>query len=226
MGTNPAMPLNQQPLQSVRLHSMREISPRVFVMKFDRLYDFLPGQVLALTVNNSIPPRLFSICSGTHDSEIEILFNIKHDGLLSPRLAACQSGDRLLVSAPFGTFLGDADPAWWIAAGTGVAPYRSMLRSGLAMDKLLIHGGRMADRFFFEGEMKAALGTRYIRCCSQESGNGLYEGRLTRWLREYPRLPPDMKFYLCGSAEMVVETRDILISRGIAIDKIMSEVYF
>jgi ferredoxin--NADP+ reductase len=216
----------KRPLHDVRINGIAEIGRGAFVLRFDRMHDFLPGQVLALTVDDGIPPRLFSICSGNREQETELLFTIKTEGLLSPRLAACRKGDRLRVSAPFGTFVGDATPAWWIAAGTGIAPYRSMLRSGLDMDKMLIHGGRTADRFYFEAEMQAAFGTRYVRCCSQETGNGLYGGRLTNWLRDYPQLPTASRYFLCGSAEMVVETRDILIGRGIAIDNILSEIYF
>ena len=37
---------------------------------------------------------------------------------------------------------------------------------------------------------------------------------------------PCLKYYLCGSAEMVVEIRDILIEKGIPFDRIISEIYF
>ena len=49
-----------------------------------------------------------------------------------------------------------------------------------------------------------------------EKGNGVYEGRLTGYLRECKFLPDDRKYYLCGSAEMVVQTRDLLLSEGIS----------
>jgi len=39
-------------------------------------------------------------------------------------------------------------------------------------------------------------------------------------------LPEDQKYYLCGSAEMVVECREILISKGIAFSNIVAEIYF
>ena len=52
------------------------------------------------------------------------------------------------------------------------------------------------------------------------------EGRLTDWLREQSFLPTELKYYLCGSPEMVVEVRDILISRHIPFGQIISETYF
>ncbi len=215
------LPLKPRPL----LHK-QEVSRGVFMLRFERKEDFLPGQVVGLSTAKDIPARLYSICSGADEPWIEILFNIKEDGILTPILAELEVGDLVQVSRPFGAFLGDDKPAWWIAAGTGVAPYRSMLRSGLGIDKKLIHGGRTADSFYFETEMKEAFGQDYIRCCSQESADGLYHGRLTNWLREQTFIPEDHMFYLCGSAEMVVEVRDILISKGVAIEQVMSEIYF
>lgn len=217
----------QRPLQPVAVSSIRETGRDVFVLSIPGQHPFLPGQVLAVTLDRAIPPRLFSICSGQYEPDVSILFNVKHDGLLSPQLAKLKPGDRLLVSDPFGTFTADENPAWWIAAGTGIAPYRSMLRSGLADGKMLIHGARTADRFYFEAEMKAALGNRYVRCCSQGGGEeGVFPGRITQWLRDRRDLPPGQRYYLCGSAEMVVDVRDILISKGIEIDNIRAEIYF
>jgi ferredoxin--NADP+ reductase len=101
-----------------------------------------------------------------------------------------------------------------------------MWRSGLTKDKILIHGGRFVHSFYFESEFKTGLWEKYIRCCSQEVGEGIFHGRLTRWLQEQPQLWPDKKYYLCGSAEMVVETRDILIEKGISYNSILAEIYF
>ncbi len=217
----------QRSLRPVQVSGIRETGREGFVLSFPGQHPFLPGQVLAVTLDRAIQPRLFSICSGSGEPDVSILFNIKQGGLLSPRLATLKAGDRLLVSAPFGTFTGDDQPAWWIAAGTGIAPYRSMLRSGLGAGNMLIHGARTAGRFYFEAEMKAALGDRYVRCCSQGgSEDGVYPGRITQWLRDHRELPARQRYYLCGSAEMVVEVRDILLAKGIEIDNILAEIYF
>lgn len=218
--------LEKLPLEKTVLSGKKALTVGVYVLQFRRKHQFLAGQVVAITTDAAIPPRLYSICSGVNEEEISILFNIKEDGLLTPLLSKLQMGDQLLVSAPFGAFLGDEQPAWWIASGTGVAPFRSMLRSGLGEEKKLIHGGRTSDSFYFQQEMISLLGSKYVRCCSQEKGDDLYEGRLTQWLREQAVLPENNMYYLCGSSEMVVEVRDILIGKGVAIDKIMSEIYF
>jgi ferredoxin--NADP+ reductase len=65
-----------------------------------------------------------------------------------------------------------------------------------------------------------------VRCCSQQEGNGVFAGRVTQYLEDAEDLPMDQKYYLCGSAEMVVESREILISKGIPFNNIVAEIYF
>lgn len=214
------------PLSSEKLIDIQQLSQDAFVLHLPRRSDFLPGQVVGITLSESIAPRLYSICSAPTDETLQLLFSIKADGLLTPLLPKLQKGDHLWISKPFGAFLGDDQPAWWIASGTGVAPYRSMLRAHLGQNKMLIHGGRFAHNFYFHDEFETSLKDKYVRCCSQESGEGLYHGRLTQWLRNQEQLPANQMYYLCGSAEMVVEVRDILIGKGVQIDRIMSEIYF
>ena len=202
-----------------------EISPGVFVIGFIRQHEFLPGQAIKLGLDQEHPPRIYSICSGTNDDELCVLFNIKEDGFLTPRLAKLKAGDTVYASAPYGTFLGKNEPAWWIATGTGIAPFRSMLRSGMGENKQLVHGVRHLNQFYFSKEFENALGEDYHCCCSAEAMDGVYSGRVTGFVRER-KLPIDHTYYICGQATMAVEVRDLLIAKGIPFEKIMTEIYF
>ncbi len=213
-------------LSHVTVNSLQIIGNEVYVLRFNRAKDFLPGQVVAISTDLVLAPRLYSLCSGPEEAEAAVLFTEKTNGMLTPKLAKLKKGDSFWVSAPFGAFLGDENPAWWIASGTGVAPFRSMMKAGLGISKRLIHGGRTLDSFYFSDDFLPIFGTDYIRCCSQESAEGIYAGRLTQWLRDQEKLPGNCMFYLCGSAEMVVEVRDILVLKGVTIERIMSEIYF
>jgi ferredoxin--NADP+ reductase len=213
-------------LKVINIISNEEIAPEVFVLKFNRDFNFVAGQVISIAMHADEQPRMYSVASGMQDDEIWILYNIKPDGELTPELSKLKAGDTIYISAPEGSFYGTAKPSVWIASGTGIAPFVSMWRSGLKKDKLLIHGGRFLHSFYFEEEFKNILGDDYIRCCSHETGEGVYHGRLTQWLREKKDLPADRKYYLCGSAEMVVETRDILIEKEIPYENIVAEIYF
>jgi ferredoxin--NADP+ reductase len=203
----------------------QEISRDVHLISFNRNFEFSPGQVVKITTDREHPPRIYSICSGSYETEVRILFNIKEDGFLSPKLAVMIPGDKILVSKPYGSFLGSSDPAWWIATGTGIAPFYSMLRSGFEKNKKLIHGVRFLNQFYFEDELEWALGENYVRCCSRESSCDVFSGRVNKYISEVDVLP-DVKFFICGKALMVVEVRDLLIEKGVPFENILAEIYF
>ena len=216
---------NESFLRKYELTNNEEISPGVHFISFMRDFDFKPGQVLKIAIDKDHPPRIYSICSGNNENEIRILFNIKDDGFLTPKLAAMIPGDHILVSKPYGSFLGTSEKAWWIATGTGIAPFYSMIKSGLAGNKILIHGVRQLNQFYFEDELEEELDQNYVRCCSGEASCNTIPGRVTNYLSEIQNLP-DVKYYLCGQALMVVEVRDLLINKGIRFENIMAEIYF
>lgn len=209
-----------------QVKSVTSVADGVYLLSFVRDFSFRAGQVLAIDLLPDEQPRLYSIASGETENDIEILFDEKPDGKLTPRLSDLKPGNTIYVSQPFGTFQCNAGKAWWIAAGTGIAPFVSMARSGLAVGKTLVHGGRFDENFYFSEMLEKQFGEKYIRCCSQQEDTRYFRGRLTEWLKNQEVLPTDMQYYLCGSAEMVVQVRDILISKGIPFHQIISETYF
>ncbi len=215
----------EPPLFEQIITNNEEISPGIHVISFHRNFEFLPGQVVKIGIDAEHPPRIYSICSGNHEDEVRILFNIKEDGFLTPKMGAMIPGDALMVSKPYGSFLGTNDAAWWIATGTGIAPFYSMFRSGMEVDKKLVHGVATLNQFYFEDELEWALGENYVRCCSRESSCDVVPGRVTKYIAELDQLP-DVKFYLCGKPLMVVEVRDLLIEKGVPFENILAEIYF
>ncbi len=196
-----------------------------FLLKFKRGFNFKAGQVIGLGINTDIEPRLYSIASGESDEFIEILYTEKTEGMLTPMLSVLKKGDTILSTTPFGTFTEYADSPVCISTGTGIAPFISMLKSGKGKNATFIHGVRSPDYFYFEDLLMKSINTKYIQCCSGSNSPQYFNGRVTRYLLEHP-VSPDKKYYLCGIAEMVVEARDVLISRGIPFGNIISEIYF
>ena len=213
-------------LFAVKVIDKVEISPGVFLLSWRQKVVFIPGQVVKVAIDRLQPPRIYSVCGGNLDEKISILFNIKEDGYLTPQLGAAIPGDELLVSNPYGSFHCGHSPAFWIATGTGIAPFYSMFQSGLFDHKILIHGVRYLNQFYFEDELEWALGNNYIRCCSREEACNVFPGRITNYLLETNHFPKDYKYYLCGKSLMVVEVRDLLISKGIPYENIFAEIYF
>jgi ferredoxin/flavodoxin---NADP+ reductase len=217
--------LDPSRLQMVRVAGNSEVGPGIYRLTFDRPWDFIPGQCTALTLDPRKPSRFYSIASGSTEPLVEVLYDLVPDGELTPRLAVLAPGDELFCSAPFGAFRDVEGPSCWIATGTGIAPFVSMARSRGAEGKLLLHGSRSIAGLLERGWFSRILGERYVPCCTREKGEGVFPGRTTAWLSD-ARLPAAERFLLCGSSEMVVEARDILIGRGIPFADVVAEIYF
>lgn len=217
---------NSTELKPVKLIGNEEISPNVFVVSWKREGDFNPGQVVKITADKQEPPRIYSICSGNEEANISVLFNVKPGGVLTPRLASMKAGDEIYVSQPYGNFGCDDSPSTWIATGTGIAPFYSMIRSERFKNKKLIHGVSHANQFYFKDFLSKTLGENYIRCCSRETDGDHFPGRVTEYLLGLPELPKEDKYYLCGQALMVVEVRDLLIQKGVPYHHIYAEIFF
>lgn len=210
----------------VSLTFTEEVASGIYLIGFPRDFEFEAGQVIGIALEKDGARRLYSICSGEEDQEIQILYNVIDEGYLTPRLSDLEAGDTIWITEPRGEFTCNEDKAVWIATGTGIAPFYSMLRSGKGGNKILIHGNRYLEQFLFYDEFTEKSGGSYIRCCTAESDEGVYPGRVTAYLEEHQLPDTGLKYYLCGSAEMVVDTRDLLIEKGIPFDQIISEIYF
>lgn len=213
-------------MKQVFILNNQELAPGIFLLEFKRFFSFTAGQVVRITVNKDIPPRVYSIASGSNDPNIRILYDLVPEGLLTNQLKDLKAGDSIFVSEPFGRFTFDGETAWWIATGTGIAPFYSIFRTHKPQNIRLIHGVRYLNEFLFSEEFKGHLGADYIRCCSREKDNFTFPGRVTDYLKSTENIPVNMRYYLCGSAEMVVDVRDLLIIKGVPYDKIMAEIYF
>jgi len=230
MSSRSPVPAAERPGESLRLIEVKvaenqEIAPGIFRVAFPRPWDFFPGQTIALSTDPSIPARYYSIASGCHDPVVEILYDLVPEGLLTPRMAGLGAGDTLLSSEPFGAFLDGDGASLWIAAGTGVAPFASMARSGMVEDKTLVQGSRTLAGLYLRGYFSSVLGARYVPCCSTESAAGVFSGRSTAWISS-AALPDAERVLLCGGSRMVVDARDALIARGVPFERVISEIYF
>lgn len=221
----------------------RVLGPKGRLLRLEWQGSFIPGQVIGLAVNRDATPRWYSIASSPEEEGLSILYTLVEDGELTPRLFDLVPGSTIYLQEPRGQFVEQAawvrNPAstiWWIANGTGIAPFVSMLRSGIQGSHRLVHGARTIEEAWFREECQARASENkdlfsYHLCLSQGKngrGQGIHESRLTSWLQsEGTRLCKAQDHYmLCGSAGMIVEVREILGSIGIKHESISSEIYF
>jgi ferredoxin--NADP+ reductase/benzoate/toluate 1,2-dioxygenase reductase subunit len=170
--------------------------------------------------------REYSVYSGENDDYLEILVKEISDGNVSVKLKNCKPGQVLNINGPFGSFcLEDYDrysrKLVFIATGTGISPFHSIVRSCPKIDYILLHGVSFRNEAYEKDEYDAA---RYFLCTSREKYEGR-KGRVTNYLLNF-RVNPDMLFYLCGNGSMIYEVYHILRNKGVPTENIFSEIYF
>lgn len=189
-------------------------------------FQYKAGQHLSLGIHGDYQSREYSIYSGANDNHLEILVKEVKEGYFSPKLSHLKPGDLVEVHGPFGKFYIDEklipDHKFvFIASGTGIAPFRSMVRTHPEIDYTLIHGVRHSHEAYDRHEYAPE---RHILCTTADK-EGDYHGRLTGYLSE-TSFAPNTHFYLCGNSNMIFDALEILKEKGFDRDHIHCEVYF
>ena len=204
----------------------RWLSQRAFEIKFSRPANlvFKPGQ--RLRFHYQIAARDYTPVSTPQDSEIVFCIRKVDTGLLTPVLSRAEIGTRFEFSGPDGyfTFKPSERTPVFVATGAGIAPFRSMVRSGVAGFKLL-HGVHTPDDLYYAAEFAAAA-DQYVPCISKKypSCGKHFSGRVTDYLQRH--LPPaGYDFYLCGRREMI---RDVtwLVDEKFLNSRIYTETFY
>jgi ferredoxin--NADP+ reductase/benzoate/toluate 1,2-dioxygenase reductase subunit len=109
----------------------------------------------------------------------------------------------------------------FIATGTGISPFHSIVKSHPEIDYSLIHGVRFREEAY-ESDMYDSR--RYFLCTSRESVSGR-QGRVTNFLEDFT-ITEEMVFYLCGNSGMIHDVKNILKNKKVPAECIFTEVYF
>lgn len=209
-------------------------------------YRFDPGQHLTLRamLNDVETRRSYSICTTPDDGDLRIVVKRQGGGLFSNWInAAARSGDSIDVMTPQGRFgmRPDATIArnnLAIAAGSGITPIMSILRSVLAREPksrvVLLYGNRTAKSIIFKREFEA-LKDRYLARLSvhhvlsrERQELELFNGRIDAHKIEAvlkATLPPDLidHVFLCGPGDLIETSRSTLLRLGVIPERIHVE---
>ncbi|MEZ4309773.1 MAG: FAD-dependent oxidoreductase [Polyangiaceae bacterium] len=153
----------------VRLASARMIAPSVRHLAFERAdggaFEFAPGQWvnLVMPLPSGEIKRSYSIASAPEGGGgFELAVTRVEGGPGSTYLHGIEPGATLRAIGPHGLFTregGDAAPALFVATGTGVAPFRSMLgaalRAGGVAPMSLLLGVRFEEDILYREEFEA-----------------------------------------------------------------------
>jgi ferredoxin-NADP reductase len=216
---------------------IRPLGQDCFVLRCTRGdLKFDAGQLVSLGPRGFGINREYSIYSGEKDDYLEFLIRRIRNGTVSKLLFDLKPHDKVFVLGPYSNFrikntLKSNRPHWLIATGTGIAPFHSMVRSYPELNYKIIHGVRTSEEMYDREDYSVG---RYVACISGTKSHlrsGLagmesaFSGRVTSYL-EQDSLPNNAIFYLCGNKNMINETFEILLSKGVSSDDIHSEVFF
>ncbi len=194
--------------------------------------DFVPGQVAVLRVGDE-EPSYFAFASAPEDPELEIL--VKRTVGASVALFDMKEGDRLelLDVAGHGFDLEEQQgkDLVFVAMGTGVAPLRSALRHVLGRKHdfgqlIVLYGARTPDDFCYRDETETweEAGVELRQVISRPDGHD-WSGPTGYVQSLLDHVLPDLKSpvaLVCGSREMIAQTRDRLQQMGFAADAILT----
>lgn len=237
------------PQYTMTLDWSENIAPDVKHFAFTRddgkTLDFIPGQFITLLIrqDDKLIRRSYSIATIPGQSEkIEFSANYVDKGLASELLFNLTPGDKLTFTGPHGRLvLRDEQPKRYIfiATGTGVTPYRSMLPS-LAprlqtneLSVVLLLGVRNRENCIYANEFKSFANqhpnfmfrAQYSRETSALDQKFEFSGRVQTAYAELNLNPEQDIIYLCGNPDMIDESFEQLKEKGFDAKNVRREKY-
>jgi len=231
--------MDQNSIRSLRITSVREQGRDI--RSFDLMpvdakdshhVHFVPGQVAVLRVANE-EPAYFAFAGSPEDPELEIL--VKRTVGASVALFDMKVGEQVdLLSVAGHGFDLDAQRGHdlvFVAMGTGVAPLRSALRHVLNRKDdfaqlMVLYGARTPDDFCYRDETDGweDAGVEMRQVISRP-GDHDWSGPTGYVQSLLDHVLPELKSpvaLICGSREMIAQTRDRLQQMGFAPEKILT----
>ena len=211
-------------------------------------YRFVQGQHLTLRtdLDGEDLRRTYSICAGTDEGRLQVAIKKVDGGRFSTWAnEALKPGDVLQVLEPTGRFHTVLDPAAHrtyvaFAAGSGITPILSIIRSTLATEPhsrfTLFYGNRTTTSVMFR-EALEDLKNRFMGRFSlfyvfsrEPQDTELFNGRLDAdKVRQFCRglCNPQAvdTFFLCGPGGMIDEVKAALAEAGVPEERLHAELF-
>jgi ferredoxin-NADP reductase len=213
--------------------SLSEITKHLeFEIKNVPRFGFVPGQWLSLKhvrPDGEEITRAYSIASAPSDnSHFALCLNRVQDGFMSNFLCDMKEGGKISCQGPFGDFIlrPPMRDTIFIATGTGIAPFRSMLHWVLAdptrhqnKQLWLVFGNRTESDIYYHEELlqfaRNHENFHYMPTLSRSDPDwqGL-RGYVQEHVPQIVQGRKDMHAYICGLDKMIKANRELLNSLG------------
>ena len=215
-------------LYSVSVLKNIRLSAATFLLTVERPdIEIKAGQCFNVGTCSAGVNREYSMYSDANANHVEFLIREVENGIVSPPLASLSAGDNCELSGPYGEFcienaIDRGDKKFlFIGTGTGVAPFRSFVKTFPKIDFKIIHGVRYEEECYNSNEYSEH---NYIPCISRPSKTSSPQ-RVTDFIKKNP-IDKNVTIYICGNRKMVVDVFDICREQGINGDNIFTEVFF
>jgi ferredoxin-NADP reductase len=202
------------------------LTPETYVLKVSRPEtNMKSGQCFSVGTHELGINREYSIYSSQNDDFIEFLIRKVDGGVISTALSKVKVGQTVEVGGPYGEFCLDPsrldEEHIFIASGTGIAPFRSFVRTYPTLKYRIFHGIRHEDEQYRMDEFKP---NSYFPCVSRPK-NGQTPQRVTDLLLKAD-LNPNAIYYLCGNRSMIVDSISTLREKKVQGGQIFTETFF
>jgi ferredoxin-NADP reductase len=183
--------------------------------------------------------RSYSIASGPSDRELVLTVERLDDGEVSPYLAdELRPGDELELRGPIGGYFvweeSLGGPLVLVAGGSGIVPFRSMLRhraaAGSTVAVRLLYSSRALSEVIYRSELQRlaaddGLDLRLTLTREWPEGWEGLRGRIDRALLAQIAWPPDERplVYVCGPSGFVETAAAGLVESGHEPSRIRTE---
>jgi ferredoxin-NADP reductase len=205
-------------------------------------FRFTPGQFISVIdrVDTKELTRAYSIASPRGGNRFALCLNRVPNGHVSPHLFGLSPGDEIEIREPLGYFTmrHPGHRSVFVATGTGIAPFRSMLLDHLPTTHphvTLLFGVRYEEGLLYRSEFERLERDyptfRFLPTVTRPTGEWRgRQGRVQAHLDEALDLksyedPSTVDVYICGLKEMVDDVRRELKARGFDRKQIIYEKY-
>lgn len=224
-------------LHKTTIKEKKWISSKVLEVTFEPVsgkFQFLAGHFVNLKIDDT-SYRSYSIASDpANEKEFKLVAAVIHDGKGADFLKKVKIGDEVTIIGPSGRFLfsdENAQEIVFLATGTGIAPFISMLyqlQDTKSKAKIKLYWGlRNETEIFYEhllDSFNETLDLNYQICLSEPSPN--WTGCVGR-IGNYYSIDDlrNAHIYLCGHPQMVEELLDEVIAKGAPKENIFHEKF-
>ena len=237
-------------LNTLIVGAVERLTPQSVVISLDvnndlsSSYAYLAGQYISLEleINGNKVRRSYSICSSPISGLLQVGIKEVPNGIFSTYVnRKIKKGDEIKAGIPEGRFIFDSKnnsiPIMAVAAGSGITPIMSILRSFLDSTSdipfTLIYGNKTPEKTMFYNELKSLEGRfdalKIHWSFSEEKIDGAEFGRidsafLNYVLKNEPKSYPKL-IYLCGPEKLIDSSKQFFLEKGFNENDILIELF-